>query len=274
MRVKACSVVATAVILIVVLLEQSLIGDCQRHAYFSQPVHPIEYPVPAAVHHAHHHLDYTPRPHVDYATEYAQCLEKVCEQTITGRGLSYSQILHIIHSGSYLNAIHLDKKQPNVSDHYVHNRHKRTSHAANAASEVFGHGIHLNTPILLPMGMVVLSMMFLASLAKNNKKPAEPEPTFVHVVESVEEPTTTIIEHHPAIEVFEGPPLIPYDVPNPGQPGGGYEPDVDEHTKLLGLVPYGLIPLAVFPNLMRDGNPSECVIFAEPDPIIGKTVLA
>ena len=105
------------------------------------------------------------------------------------------------------------------------------------------------------MGMVILSMMFLASLGKKK----ESEESFVH--SSVE-----IVS--PPIEIFEGPPLIPYDVPNPGQPGGGYEPHPDHHYKILSLVPYGLIPLAVFPNLYRGGNPSECVIFSEPDPVI------
>ena len=102
------------------------------------------------------------------------------------------------------------------------------------------------------MGMVILSMMFLASLGR--KKESESN----SVVEIVS----------PPIEIFEGPPLIPYDVPNPGQPGGGYEPHPEHHYKILSLVPYGLIPLAVFPNLYRGGNPSECVIFAEPDPVI------
>ena len=102
------------------------------------------------------------------------------------------------------------------------------------------------------MGMVILSMMFLASLGR--KKESE-ESNSVEIVS-------------PPIAIFEGPPLIPYDVPNPGQPGGGYEPHPDHHYKILSLVPYGLIPLAVFPNLYRGGNPSECVIFAEPDPVI------
>ena len=107
--------------------------------------------------------------------------------------------------------------------------------------------------------------MWMVPLAKKKPEP-EPESDIQYVHVAVEE---AIEHHHPAIELFEGPPLIPYDVPNPGQPGGGYEPDPDEHDKILSLVPYGLVPLAVFPNLVyRDGNPSECIIFAEPDPII------
>ena len=123
------------------------------------------------------------------------------------------------------------------------------------SKKVLNQGFHLNTPMLLPMGMVILSMMFLASLGK--KKESE---------ESVVHSSVEIVS--PPIKIFEGPPLIPYDVPNPGQPGGGYEPHPDHHYKILSLVPYGLIPLAVFPNLYRGGNPSECVIFSEPDPVI------
>lgn len=180
--------------------------------------------------------------HYFYPT--GHCLKKICEQIVTGRHLPYSRILQIIHKREYLNVIHinsskeLEKRQKRQADH----------------TEIISHG--LNNPIMVGIPLVILSAMFIASLRRH--KPKEPE------VETV------IIPAEPVIEKI--PPLIPPHLPKPGQPGGGYIPDPHHHHKVLSLVPYGLIPVAVFPaffHLFGDSDqssPSECVIFAEAEP--------
>ena len=105
MKLKASSTFA----LTLVLLLKKLI-NCQRHSYYSQPVHSL--PV--------HTVEYGQPVH---PVEYGHCLEKVCEQTITGRGLPYSQILHIIHRYSNLKSIHsfLYQRRTEFSERASHN---------------------------------------------------------------------------------------------------------------------------------------------------------
>lgn len=77
--------------------------------------------------------------------------------------------------------------------------------------------------------------------------------------------------HYPAYIQVEKkrvlPPLIPKNVAQPGEPGGGDFPQNGD-PEVLGLVPRGLRPVAVFPPYLFPRTvPAKCVIWAEPDPV-------
>ena len=187
------------------------------------------------------------------------CLKKVCEQTISGRHLPYTRILQILHSREYLNAVHILPKGNNAG------RRKRqasgSAAASSAATEVVAHS--LNNPLLMSIPFIVLSAMFLSSLRKRNG------PETISSAYEIE-PVYPELVHH---EEVPPPPIVPPHLPQPGQPGGGYKPDHLIHSKILSLVPYGLIPVAVFPahfHYYGDVShhfPSECVIFSDAKPI-------
>ena len=190
------------------------------------------------------------------------CLKKVCEQTISGRHLPYTRILQILHSREYLNAVHiLPKGGPNAGKRRKRQAAAGSTTSAAAATEVVAHS--LNNPLLMSIPFIVLSAMFLSSLRKRNNPETisttyEIEPAYPEIVHHGEPPP---------------PPLVPPHLPQPGQPGGGYKPDHLIHGKILSLVPYGLIPVAVFPahfHYYGDVShhfPSECVIFSDAKPI-------
>ena len=191
---------------------------------------------------------YSPRSH-DF------CLQKVCEQTISGRHLPYPRILQILHSREYLNAVHIIPPS-----HVKGRRQKRqaSSPAASAASEVVAHS--MNNPLLMSIPFIVLSAMFLSSLRKRTAADATS-----YSIQPSPPPILPEIVHHHDLPL----PLVPPHVPQPGQPSGGYKPDHLIHGKILSLVPYGLIPVAVFPahfHYYGDAShhfPSECVIFSD-----------
>lgn len=62
------------------------------------------------------------------------------------------------------------------------------------------------------------------------------------------------------------PPLVPLNVAQPGEPGGGDFPQNGD-SEVLDLVPEGLRPVAIFPPyLFPRTYPAICVIWAELDP--------
>ena len=196
------------------------------------------------------HAQYSPRSH-----EF--CLQKICEQTISGRHLPYPRILQILHSREYLNAVHI------ISPTHTRRQKRQASSSpptASAASEVVAHS--MNNPLLLTIPFIVLSAMFVSSLRKRTAATAEA--TSYQIQPSPPHTLPEIVHHHDLPL-----PLVPPHVPQPGQPSGGYKPDHLIHGKILSLVPYGLIPLAVFPahfHYYGDAShhfPSECVIFSE-----------
>ena len=184
------------------------------------------------------------------------CLKKVCEQTISGRHLPYPRILQILHSREYLNAVHIIPK--------AHGARQKRQAASATAAEAAASGVvahSLNNPLLMSIPFIVLSAMFLSSLRKR--------PTAASSYE-VQPPIEIVQPELPPIGPLP-PPLVPPHLPQPGQPGGGYQPDHLIHNQILSLVPYGLIPVAVFPahfHFYGDAShhfPSECVIFADDD---------
>lgn len=208
---------------------------------------------------SHHFYSHHYQHHHHYGHQ--QCLKKICEQTISGRRLTYSRILQIIHAREYLNAIALDK-MPDHDSSSSNSRKKRQAEvvAAAASEAVTSNLLSMNGNPLLMAGvpLLILSAMFFASL-RNRQKETE----------------SYIIDAEPEI-IYDSPPLslsiIPSYVPKPGQPGGGYLPDPVHHHKILALVPYGLLPIAVFPSHFHYGGltgytPTECVIYAEPNPV-------
>ena len=188
-----------------------------------------------------------------YSHSHSFCLKKVCEQTISGRHLPYPRILQILHSREYLNAVHIIPKP-----HGGRQKRQAAEAAEAAASEVVAHS--LNNPLLMSIPFIVLSAMFLSSLRKRS-----PEATSY---ETKPTPPLEIVHHH-ELPLPSSSALVPPHLPQPGQPGGGYQPDHLIHGQILALVPYGLIPVAVFPahfHYYGDAShhfPSECVIFAD-----------
>ena len=66
--------------------------------------------------------------------------------------------------------------------------------------------------------------------------------------------------------VFVDPPIVPINVAQPGEPGGGGTP-ASNPAIADNLVPRGLRPVAVFPPYLFPRTvPAQCLIFLEPDP--------
>lgn len=195
-----------------------------------------------------------PQSHFYYPS--GHCLKKICEQVVTGRHLPYGRILKAIHKREYLDAIHISRtlEQP---PRKRSRRRRQVEQASTALAQGF-----VNTPLLMGIPLIILSAMFIASLRR--KQQATDEPDEIHIVPVLEEPPDFIL-HDP-------PPLVPPHLPKPGQPGGGYTPDPQHHAKILSFVPYGLIPISVFPAFFdyyeenSQASPSECVVFAEASP--------
>jgi hypothetical protein len=191
------------------------------------------------------------------------CLEKICEQTITGRNLPYPRILQILHTREYLNAIHLDKIPPDIR--HRKKRLKRQATHTGVHSEIMSHS--LNSPMLLGVPLMFLSLLFVASLRRRgHHKPQYVAQSAHHKLPSA---VVNYVEEPPVI-IQISPPLIPKHVPQPGQPGGGLDPALYGDYRILGLVPEGLVLIAVFPRSAHYGDrdsPSDCVLFAEPDPL-------
>ena len=78
--------------------------------------------------------------------------------------------------------------------------------------------------------------------------------------------------------VFVDPPIVPINVAQPGEPGGGGIP-ASNPAIADNLVPRGLRPVAVFPPYLFPRTvPAQCLIFLEPDPpkkrpVYGKNIL-
>ena len=78
--------------------------------------------------------------------------------------------------------------------------------------------------------------------------------------------------------VFVDPPIVPINVAQPGEPGGGGTP-ASLPAIADNLVPRGLRPVAVFPPYLFPRTvPAQCLIFLEPDPpkkrpVYGKNIL-
>ena len=77
--------------------------------------------------------------------------------------------------------------------------------------------------------------------------------------------------------VLVDPPIVPKNVPQPGEPGGGGTPDM--HPEIVrALLPRGRKAVAVFPPYLFPRTvPAQCLIFVEKDPpkktpVYGKTV--
>ena len=78
--------------------------------------------------------------------------------------------------------------------------------------------------------------------------------------------------------VFVDPPIVPINVAQPGEPGGGGTP-ASNPAIADNLVPRGLRPVAVFPPYLFPRTvPAQCLIFLEPDPpkkrpVYGKNIV-
>ena len=78
--------------------------------------------------------------------------------------------------------------------------------------------------------------------------------------------------------VFVDPPIVPINVAQPGEPGGGGIP-ASNPAIADNLVPRGLRPVAVFPPYLFPRTvPAQCLIFLEPDPpkkrpVYGKNIV-
>ncbi len=234
------------------------------------------------------------------------CLEHVCEQTVTGRNLPYARVLEIIHTKAYLRDIDLGVvssasastsstsasmtqqamaaqllNKP-IRPHPHHSRRRKKRQAATAASSTstFMQATGINgAQVLYSIPFFLMSLLFVSALRRKPKVHhtttttyLQPEPV-VHPV-----PVPVIPEPvAPPIILQTSPPLIPGNVPQPGYPGGGLDPDLVPNHAILSLVPEGLVPLAVFPDpgggaglytsIAAAAHNSDCVLFAEPDPI-------
>ena len=138
------------------------------------------------------------------------CLKKTCEQIVTGRHLSYANILRIIHHREYLNVIYINKHSstsasltstPNDSN--TRKRKKRQVSSPASLPNVTGNLQNLSPPLIVGIPLVILSAMFIASLRRKQEKEAAKEVPPEIIVETPPLPFT---------------PLTPPHLPSPGQP--------------------------------------------------------
>ena len=164
--------------------------------------------------------------------------------------VSYERALEIIQTEEYLTAADIE---------LITKRKKRSPESFVDPAAVF-----------MPFSMA-LGAMGLASRIP----PQQPQPLNPHHHSPYHHPykmhfyAPPPYYHKPKVQIKKvcvKPPLVPLNVAQPGQPGGG-APPVNADPDVMTLVPPGYRAVAVFPPYLFPRTvPAKCVIYAEPDP--------
>merc|ERR1711971_1484795 len=158
----------------------------------------------------------------------------------------------IIQTEEYLPAADIDLIHKRADIDSIHNRKKRSmtssrSLSSNRAGEAAGDPTFGNLFNLFRPAIRIPSQIMTRIPRFRFKDRPKPNPIRIQ-------------------NVFVDPPIVPINVAQPGEPGGGGTP-ASNPAIADNLVPRGLRPVAVFPPYLFPRTvPAQCLIFLEPDP--------
>ncbi|TRY70447.1 hypothetical protein TCAL_05921, partial [Tigriopus californicus] len=236
------------------------------------------------------------------------CLERVCDQIITGRDLTYERALEILQDEEYLDATDFDvvrrhrrfkrrseeRKKPKTLSRKTRqvcgffnscatNQIAQSSAASPVTTTCPSSSscqrkrkkrqvceLVASLPVTSANDCLVLGVAggvaSAAAIAVGVRPNAPPPPPPAPIAP---QPVVQPLRIVNAIDVFPELGLAPRGVPQPGQFGGGALPFVTDgaSAESLGLVPDGLVPVAIFPPFQNARTRADAVgvIFSETD---------
>ncbi len=194
------------------------------------------------------------------------CHERVCDQTITGRNLTYARALEIVQQEIYLTAADLSilkrkKRSPiyygsgslSIDEGFnLVNTHGNTTYSVSAAG-----------PALVTLLLVALTLQRPGANGQQPPVGLPPPPVPTQPIPSVAVPLIA-----PQVIVLPPPGQAPADQPQPGTPGGGSPPipSSPAQAALLTLIPPGGVPVALFPQFQSPRTvEAVCVLYSQTD---------